>query len=151
MSKKEKVYESVEEQENETGEIDPEPKEHRAARLGRRVQDDYMVRGVSVGLALIVVICALVDGDKFIAAVGVLRKYVTQYCSWWIILMTALALILCVVIAASKYGKITLGGKDAKPAFSYFSWFAMLFATGQGVGLVFWAVASDDAGQCYRR
>ena len=141
MSKKEKVYESVEEQENETGEIDPEPKEHRAARLGRRVQDDYMVRGVSVGLALIVVICALVDGDKFIAAVGVLRKYVTQYCSWWIILMTALALILCVVIAASKYGKITLGGKDAKPAFSYFSWFAMLFATGQGVGLVFWAVA----------
>lgn len=141
MAKKEKLYDSVEEQENETGEIDPEPKEVRAARLGRTVHDDYMVRGVSVGLALIVVICAFVDGEKFINAVGVLRKFVTQYCSWWIILMTALALILCVVIAFSKYGKITLGGKEAKPAFSYFSWFAMLFATGQGVGLVFWAVA----------
>ena len=41
----------------------------------------------------------------------------------------------------TKLGSIRLGGKDAKPAFSYFSWFAMLFATGQGVGLVFWAVA----------
>lgn len=141
MSKKEKVYSSVEEQENETGEIDPEPKEHRAARLGRTVRDDYIVRGVSVGLALIVVIAALFNGPGFIDAVGVLRKYVTQYCSWWIILLTALSLILCVYIAFSKYGKITLGGKDAKPAFSYFSWFAMLFATGQGVGLVFWAVA----------
>lgn len=141
MSKEEKIYKSVEEQENETGELDPEPKEVRAARLGRTVHDDYMVRGVSVGLALIVVIAALVDGEKFINAVGVLRKFVTQYCSWWIILMTAMAMILCVVIACSKYGKITLGGKDAKPAFSYFSWFAMLFATGQGVGLVFWAVA----------
>ena len=39
------------------------------------------------------------------------------------------------------YKRQRLGGKDAKPAFSYFSWFAMLFATGQGVGLVFWAVA----------
>lgn len=141
MSKEEKVYKSVQEEENETGEIDPESKEHRISRLGRSVGDDYLVRGISVGLALIVVICALVNGQMFIDAVGVLRKFVTQYFSWWIILMTALSLILCLFIAFSKYGKITLGGKDAKPAFSYFSWFAMLFATGQGVGLVFWAVA----------
>lgn len=141
MSKEEKVYASVTEEENETGEIDPEPKAHRASRLGRTVSDDYLVRGVSVGIALVVVICAFVNGEKFINAVGILRKFVTQYCSWWIIIMTAVAMILCLFITFSKYGKIVLGGKDAKPAFSYFSWFAMLFATGQGVGLVFWAVA----------
>lgn len=138
---KEKEYDSIQAQESETGEIELEPKEMRAARLGRSVSNDYMVRGVSVGLALIVVIAALINGEGFINGVGELRRIVTMYCSWWIMLMTALSLILCVFIAASKYGKITLGGKDAKPAFSYFSWFAMLFATGQGVGLVFWAVA----------
>ena len=138
---KEKVYESVEEEENETGEIDPESKEHRVARLGRSIKDDYVVRAVSVGLAAIVVVWALINAEGFINGVGVLRTIVTHYCSWWIVLMTALSLIFCVYIAASKYGKIILGGKDAKPAFSYFSWFAMLFATGQGVGLVFWAVA----------
>ena len=141
MSKEEIIASSVVEEANETGEIDPEPKAHRAARLGRKVTDDYMVRGISIGLTLIVVISALANGEMFIGAVDILRKYVTQYCSWWIMVMVVAACIVCVFVMFSRYGKITLGGKDAKPAFSYFSWFAMLFATGQGVGLVFWAVA----------
>ena len=141
MSKKEKVYASIEEQENETGEIHPESKELQAARLGRKVSDDYIVRGVSVGLAAVIIVYALFNGTGFINAVGVMRTFITHYFSWWIIVMTALCMIWCLYITFSKYGKIILGGKDARPAFSRFSWFTMLFATGQGVGLVYWAVA----------
>lgn len=38
----------------------------------------------------------------------------------------------------SKYGKIRLGGKDAKPEFSTFSWLSCLFMAGCGIGIVFY-------------
>jgi BCCT family betaine/carnitine transporter len=41
----------------------------------------------------------------------------------------------------SPYGKVRLGGKDARPDYSYTSWFAMLFAAGMGIGLMFYGVA----------
>ena len=132
---------TVEEIENESGELDPEPKHAQAARLGRTVRHDYLIRAVSVAIVLVVVGIAVVSASTFIDAVGALRTFVTQYCSWWIVLCAFLCFIVCVLVAVTKYGTIRLGGADAKPAFSYFSWFAMLFATGQGVGLVFWAVA----------
>ena len=132
---------TVEEIESESGELDPEPKHAQAARLGRTVRHDYLIRAVSVAIALVVVGIAVASAGTFIDAVGALRTFVTQYCSWWIVLCAFLCFAVCVLVAVTKYGTIRLGGVDAKPAFSYFSWFAMLFATGQGVGLVFWAVA----------
>ena len=127
--------------ENESGEVDPEPKEAQAARLGRTVRHDHVIRAASVAIVAVVLGIALVSADTFINAVGALRTFVTQYCSWWIVLCAFLCFAVCIFVAVTKLGSIRLGGKDAKPAFSYFSWFAMLFATGQGVGLVFWAVA----------
>ena len=38
-------------------------------------------------------------------------------------------------------GNITLGQDEDEPEFSVFSWFAMLFAAGMGIGLVFWGAA----------
>ena len=38
-------------------------------------------------------------------------------------------------------GKIRLGGQNAKPDFSTFAWFAMLFSAGMGIGLLFFSVA----------
>ena len=42
-------------------------------------------------------------------------------------------------------GKVRLGGVDARPEFSNLSWFAMLFAAGMGIGLMFWSVAEPTA------
>ena len=49
--------------------------------------------------------------------------------------------IFCLSLIVLPVGKIRLGGKDAKPEFSMMSWFAMLFAAGMGIGLMFWSVA----------
>ncbi len=48
-------------------------------------------------------------------------------------------------IMASPLGKIRLGGIDATPDHSRFSWLAMLFAAGMGIGLLFWGVAEPTA------
>lgn len=44
-----------------------------------------------------------------------IRGYVGSLC--------CLFLLILVILTASKYGKIKLGGKDAKPEYSNFSWF----------------------------
>ncbi|MFT5235606.1 MAG: glycine betaine transporter [Shewanella sp.] len=57
------------------------------------------------------------------------------------IVFPSLLVILSLVIACTPFGKVRLGGKDAKPEFGFFSWTAMLFAAGMGSGLIFWGVA----------
>lgn len=41
----------------------------------------------------------------------------------------------------SKYGNIKLGRNNSKPDYSFFSWIAMLFAAGMGIGLMYFSVA----------
>ena len=51
----------------------------------------------------------------------------------------------CLALIISPYGKIRIGGKNAKPDHSTISWLAMLFAAGMGIGLMFWSVAEPVA------
>lgn len=47
----------------------------------------------------------------------------------------------CIALVILPVGSIRIGGANAKPEFTYMSWFAMLFAAGMGIGLMFWSVA----------
>jgi len=49
--------------------------------------------------------------------------------------------IFCITLIFTPFGSIRLGGKDARPDFSWASWFAMLFAAGMGIGLMFYCVS----------
>ena len=60
---------------------------------------------------------------------------------WYYIGIVAFFLFFCLWIIFSRFGKIRLGDDDDKPEFSYFSWFAMLFGCGMGIGLIFWSIA----------
>ncbi|QFI37183.1 BCCT family transporter [Moritella marina ATCC 15381] len=53
--------------------------------------------------------------------------------------------IFCLGLVVSPYGKIRLGGDEAKSDYSRMSWIAMLFAAGMGIGLMFWGVAEPVA------
>lgn len=60
----------------------------------------------------------------------IFRGPVTIFCYFCI------AILLFLVF--SKYGKIRLGGKNAKPEFSTISWLSCLFMAGCGIGIVFY-------------
>lgn len=60
---------------------------------------------------------------------------------WFYQLSVVIFILFAVYLAMSKYGKIKLGKDDDKPEHSTISWFFMLFASGMGIGLVFWSVA----------
>jgi glycine betaine transporter len=60
---------------------------------------------------------------------------------WFYLLSMFSFLVFALYLAFGRFGAIRLGGEDAEPDFSRHSWFAMLFAAGMGIGLVFWGVA----------
>ncbi len=60
---------------------------------------------------------------------------------WLFVLTTALFVLFSAYLALSRYGNIRLGADDSTPEFSTFSWVSMMFATGMGIGLIFWGVA----------
>ena len=69
------------------------------------------------------------------------RTFITLFAGFWYIALAAFFLVFCIALAFSPYGKIKLGDDDEKPEFSYFAWFAMLYAAGQGIGIIFWSIA----------
>lgn len=60
---------------------------------------------------------------------------------WWYILAVTGFVVFALAMAVSPLGRIRLGKDGEDPDFSLASWFAMLFAAGMGIGLVFWGVA----------
>jgi choline/glycine/proline betaine transport protein len=50
-------------------------------------------------------------------------------------------LFVCFYLMFSRHGNIRLGDDDSSPEFSNFSWFAMLFSAGVGIGLRFFGIA----------
>jgi len=61
--------------------------------------------------------------------------------SWYYVLVVAAIFVTVVFLAISAYGDIKLGPDHSEPDYSFVSWFAMLFAAGMGIGLMFFGVA----------
>jgi choline-glycine betaine transporter len=61
--------------------------------------------------------------------------------SWFYVLIVTLIAVIVVYLALSRYGDIKLGPDHAEPAYSYISWFAMLFSAGIGIGMMFYGIA----------
>lgn len=69
-----------------------------------------------------------------------LQNSISSNFGWFFILTVNIILIFSLYLAFSKFGKIRLGGENAEPEFDNISWFAMLFSTGMGIGLMFFSI-----------
>ncbi|WP_121965424.1 BCCT family transporter [Myroides sp. N17-2] len=106
----------------------------------------YLVINPPVFITTIVLIVALIlTCVLFPEKVGVwfpaAQLAVTSNFGWFFILTVNIILIFAIYLAFSKFGKIRLGGDDAEPEFTKASWFAMLFSTGMGIGIMFFSIA----------
>jgi glycine betaine transporter len=64
-----------------------------------------------------------------------------DYFGWFYLMSTLAFLILATSLMVSRFGKIRLGEDTDRPTYSTWSWLAMLFSAGMGIGLLFWGVA----------
>jgi len=71
---------------------------------------------------------------------GWLRPTLTSSFDWFFLLAANAFVLFCLFLIVSPWGAVRLGGKDATPDYSYLGWFAMLFAAGMGIGLMFFGV-----------
>ena len=91
-------------------------------------------------IALILMVLGNPDGVA--SVIFDMRTYVTGGFTWLFILYSLFAVAVCGWLVFSKVGsRVRLGGPKAKPEYSNFAWYSMLFACGQGIGLIFWSVA----------
>ncbi|EPC02242.1 BCCT transporter [Litchfieldella anticariensis FP35 = DSM 16096] len=70
-----------------------------------------------------------------------LRTWLTGNLTWFFLLAANIFVVLSIVLIFTPLGKVRIGGMHAKPDFSYAGWFAMLFAAGMGIGLMFYGVS----------
>jgi len=95
--------------------------------------------------AVIVIILSLVftllfqeQADYYFS---IAQDYVSAHGGWIYTLSVNLFIIFCLYMAFGRYGSIRIGGLKAKPEFSLWAWFAMLFSAGIGNGLVLFSIA----------
>ncbi len=76
-------------------------------------------------------------GGTFVA----IQTGISAVAGWFYVLSVNVFIIVVLYFALGKYGTIRLGGVEADKEFSDFSWIAMLFSAGMGIGLMFFSVA----------
>ncbi|ROS76917.1 BCCT family transporter [Cellulomonas sp. PhB143] len=95
----------------------------------------------SAALILVFVAFTLIFTDTMTSVMATLQRDVVGGFGWYYILLVAVFVAVAIWIGVSRFGDIVLGQDDDEPEFSMPVWFAMLFATGMGIGLVYWGVA----------
>ncbi|ASK33384.1 glycine/betaine ABC transporter [Alcanivorax sp. N3-2A] len=96
---------------------------------------------ISALLIVAFVVGTLIFPDIAQQSLNGAKDWAIEYFDWLFMVSANIFVLFCLALIVLPVGKIRLGGADAKPEFSTLSWFAMLFAAGMGIGLMFWSVA----------
>ncbi|MFF0473179.1 BCCT family transporter [Streptomyces sp. NPDC004284] len=101
---------------------------------------DGKVIGIGVAAVAAVVGWAALGEDSFDSASSSALKWVLANFAWLFVVAADTFLVLCLVIAFSRFGRIRLGADDSEPEFTNLAWIAMMFSAGMGIGLMFYGV-----------
>ncbi|MEH6436640.1 BCCT family transporter [Massilia sp. DD77] len=95
----------------------------------------------SAGFIFLIVSWGILAPAHMAAALDATLAALTRNFGWFYLWVVLGLVLFAAFVAFSRYGNLKLGNEDDEPEFSVGSWFAMLFAAGMGIGLVFWGVA----------
>lgn len=97
----------------------------------------FLISGLSIVVFVVYALIAPAQAAEFF---GWLRPFLTSNFDWLFLWSANIFVLFCLVLIVTPFGSVRLGGKDATPDYSYPAWFAMLFAAGMGIGLMFFGV-----------
>ncbi|NMF87292.1 BCCT family transporter [Aromatoleum petrolei] len=100
---------------------------------------------ISAGFTLLFILYALFDPATASAQMVAARTWAIEHFDWLFMFAGNAFVLFCFALILLPVGKVRLGGATARPEYSTMSWFAMLFAAGMGIGLMFWSVAEPVA------
>lgn len=99
------------------------------------------VSAYSIAIVVSLITIVLLFTNQAEAGLERLQNFMSDSLGWFFILAANIYLSVVIFFGVSKLGKIRIGGADAKPEFSTFGWYSMLFSAGMGIGIMFWSVA----------
>ncbi|MEN8719967.1 MAG: BCCT family transporter, partial [Oceanococcaceae bacterium] len=96
-------------------------------------------------LVMIFVVGTIMFPEAANGALNGAKNWAIEYFDWLFITGGNVFVLFCIAMIVLPVGRVRIGGAEATPDFSTLSWFAMLFAAGMGIGLMFWSVAEPIA------
>jgi choline/carnitine/betaine transport len=101
---------------------------------------DFLVFGVAGGVALAMVLWGFISPETLGNFSGNALGWTITHLGWLFVIAATVFAVFVIVVAFSRFGRINLGRDEEKPEFRTVSWISMMFATGMGIGLVFYGV-----------
>ncbi|MGP5588003.1 BCCT family transporter [Glutamicibacter ardleyensis] len=101
---------------------------------------DYWVFGIAGILTLAFIVWGFSSPTGLGSAASTALDWVITNTGWVFVIAASVFTVFVLVVAAKSFGRIPLGKDGEKPQFSTVSWISMMFATGMGIGLVFYGV-----------
>ncbi|WP_422368731.1 BCCT family transporter [Pelagibius sp.] len=98
----------------------------------------FLISGLSIVAFVLITLAFQQEATGFF---NWLRPFLTSTFDWFFLLSGNIFVLFCLMLVVTPLGSVRLGGVDAKPDYSYLGWFAMLFAAGMGIGLMFFGVS----------
>ncbi|AXO13689.1 BCCT family transporter [Thalassospira indica] len=96
-------------------------------------------------VSAILIVGFIIFGAVFTETAGAIftgaQAIIASYFGWFLIIVANLAVVVSLYLAIGPYGRVRLGRQTDKPEYGLFSWTAMLFSAGIGIGLLYWGVA----------
>jgi betaine/carnitine transporter, BCCT family len=118
---------------------DYETGQHNITPFGLDIHNPvFLISGLSIAAFVLITLMFQEGATEFF---GWLRPFLTSTFDWFFLSAANIFVLFCVFLMVTPMGKIRLGGADAIPDYSYMGWFAMLFAAGMGIGLMFFGVS----------
>ena len=99
---------------------------------------DPVVFGVTAVLVLAFVVWGISSPASVGAASSAAFSWAMTTTGWLLNAVAGLSVVAMLVIGLSRFGRIRLGRDDEGPEFSRFSWVAMMFGAGIGMGIFFY-------------
>jgi BCCT family betaine/carnitine transporter len=99
------------------------------------------VFGISALVIVLFVLITLAIPETVEPMFNGIRVWMTDKFAWFFLAAANVFVILALVLIFTPLARVRLGGQHATPDFSTTGWFAMLFAAGMGIGLMFYGVS----------
>jgi choline/carnitine/betaine transport len=119
-------------------ESDREPGDTNIQKFGFDIHP--VVFPVALVLIALFIAATIILGESASAAYTWLFNFIGENFGWFYLLSVNIFIVVLLYFAFGKYGNIKIGGVEAEKEFSDFSWMAMLFSAGMGIGLMFFSV-----------
>ncbi len=89
-------------------------------------------------ILIVFVAVSIWNQETFLGIINTINNWIIGNLGWAASVLALVIVIVLVWAAFSDFGKVRIGGKDAKPELSTFHWFTIVLCTTMAAGVLFW-------------